>query len=53
LTAWLIGHPDYSTMWAAAGVRNPVLDMSYMVVSTEIPDWIFACCQNKELESFA
>ena len=40
-------------MWAAAGVRNPVLDMSYMVVSTEIPDWIFACCQNKELESFA
>ena len=49
LTGWLIGHPDFKDLWAAAGLWNPVLDMSYMVTATDIPDWIFACCQNKEL----
>ena len=39
-------------MWAAAGIWNGVLDMSYMVASTDIPDWIFACCQNRELSNF-
>lgn len=52
LTGWLIGHPKYKDLWAAAGLWNAVLDMSYMVASTDIPDWIFACCQNKELNDF-
>lgn len=44
MTGWLIGHPDFKDMWCAAGLWNAVLDMSYMVQSTDIPDWIFACC---------
>lgn len=52
MAGWLIGHPEFKDMWAAAGIWNGVLDMSYMVASTDIPDWIFACCQNKELENY-
>ena len=52
MTGWLIGHPEFKDMWAAACLWNAVLDMSYMVTATDIPDWIFACCQNKELENF-
>lgn len=52
MTGWLVGHPEFKDLWAAAGLWNAVLDMTYMVQSTDIPDWIFACCQNKELENF-
>jgi len=52
MTGWLIGHPKYKDLWAAAGLWNAVLDMSYMVAATDIPDWIYACCQNKELDDF-
>ena len=44
MTGWLIGHPQYKDIWAAAGLWNAVLDMSYMVQVTDIPDWIFSCC---------
>ena len=50
LAGWLIGHPKYKDLWAAASLWNPVLDMSYMIASTDIPDWVFACCQNKEMK---
>jgi len=53
MTGWLIGHKDYKDMWAASSIWNGVLDMTYMVTSTDIPDWIFACCQNKELTDFS
>ena len=53
MTGWLIGHPEYKDLWAAAGLLNAVLDMSYMVCSTDIPDWIYACCQDKELTDFS
>lgn len=53
MAGWLIGHPEFKDMWAAAGIWNGVLDMSYMVQSTDIPDWIFACCSNKELDDFS
>jgi acylaminoacyl-peptidase len=43
MTGWLIGHPQFKDMWAAAALWNPVLDMTYMLQSTDIPDWIFAC----------
>jgi acylaminoacyl-peptidase len=50
LTGWLIAHPDYCKMWRAASLWNAVLDMTYMVASTDIPDWIFACCSNKDIK---
>ena len=50
LTGHMIGHPDYRDMWKAASLWNPVLDMTYMINSTDIPDWIFACCGNEELD---
>lgn len=31
MTGWLIGHPQYKDLWAAAGLWNAVLDMSYMI----------------------
>ena len=50
LTGWLIGHPTYKDIWAAAAVRNAVFDLNYMNASTDIPDWIYACVFNKELD---
>jgi acylaminoacyl-peptidase len=47
LTSWLVGHPDYKDLYAAAVSWNPVLNMSYMVASTDIPDWMYACCKNE------
>ena len=53
MTGWLIGHPDFKDMWVASALWNPVLDMTYMLQSTDIPDWIYACSQNKELTDFS
>ena len=49
MTGWLIGHPDYKDLWRAAVLWNPVINMSYMYSSTDIPDWILACCLNKDM----
>jgi dipeptidyl aminopeptidase/acylaminoacyl peptidase len=46
----MIGHPDYKDMWKAASLQNPILDLTYMVISADIPDWVFACCGNEELD---
>ncbi len=53
LTGWLIGDPEFKDMWTSAVLWNPVLDMTYMLQSTDIPDWIYACSQNKELTDFS
>ena len=50
LTGHMIGQPEFKDMWKAASLWNPVLDMTYMVNSTDIPDWIFACCGVEELD---
>ena len=50
LTGHMVGHPEYKDMWKAASLWNPVLDMTYMVNSTDIPDWIFACNGSEELD---
>jgi acylaminoacyl-peptidase len=48
MTGWLIGHPDFKDLFGAAVLWNPVINMSYMYSSTDIPDWILACCLNKD-----
>ena len=48
LTGWLIGHPDYKDLFKAACLWNPVINMSFMNSSTDIPDWIYACCFNRD-----
>ena len=50
LSGHMIGHPVYKDMWKAASMRNPVLDMTYMVNSTDIPDWIYACCGSEVMD---
>lgn len=50
LSGWLIGHPKYKDIFSAACLWNPVLNMNYMTASTDIPDWITACTQNKSHE---
>jgi len=50
LTGWLTGHPKYKHIWSAACLWNPVLNMSYMLTATDIPDWITGCTQNKEFD---
>lgn len=50
LTGHLIGHPQFRDLFKVASLWNPVLDMSYMHSSTDIPDWIYACCINKEIK---
>ena len=37
-------------MFKAASLWNPVLDITYMVNSTDIPDWCFACCEGKDMD---
>jgi acylaminoacyl-peptidase len=48
MTGWLIGHPEFKDLFRAAVLWNPVINMSYMYSSTDIPDWILACCLNKD-----
>ena len=48
LTGWLIGHPDSKDMFKAAVLWNPVINMTYMYPSSDIPDWLYACCLNKD-----
>jgi acylaminoacyl-peptidase len=50
LSGWLIGHPKYKDIWGAACLWNPVLNMTYMVTITDIPDWIFACTKKTEID---
>ena len=50
LTGHLIGHHEFKNMWKAASLRNPVLDMTYMLNSTDRPDRIFACCGKDEYD---
>ncbi len=51
LECWIYQrHPEFKNMWKAASLRNPVLDMNYMLNSTDIPDWIFACCGKEEFD---
>ena len=50
LTGHLIGHSEYKDLWSASALWNPVLDMTYMLSSTDIPDWIYACCKNQEID---
>lgn len=49
LTGWLSGHPKFCHLWAAAVLWNPVLNMSYMMQASDIPDWMYACCLKQEL----
>ena len=49
MTGHLIGAPASKDMWKAAVLWNAVLDMNYMVASTDIPDWILACTKNEEI----
>ncbi len=50
LTGHMIGQPEFKDMWKAASLWNPVLDMTYMVNSTDIPDWIYACCGSEDID---
>lgn len=47
LTSWLLGHPDYKNLFKAGVSWNPVINMSYMVASSDIPDWMHSCVLNK------
>jgi acylaminoacyl-peptidase len=50
LTGWLIGHPKYKDLWAVSSLWNPVLNIPFMVMSTDIPDWVYACTYNREID---
>ena len=50
LTGWLIGHPSYKDIWAAASLWNANLDLTYFITSADIPDWAFATCLDQELD---
>jgi acylaminoacyl-peptidase len=47
LSGWLIGHQKYKDLFKVACLWNPVLNMNYMAASTDIPDWITACTEDK------
>jgi len=43
LTGWLIGHPEYKSLFKCGVLWNPVLNLPYEAESTDIPDWVAAC----------
>ena len=45
----MTGHPSYCNLWAAAILWNPVINMSYMLAASDIPDWMYACCLNRDM----
>lgn len=49
IAAILIGNKEYNKYFNAACLYNPVLDLSFMVSSTDIPDWVYACAFNEKL----
>jgi len=51
LTGWMIGHPKYKRLFQVACLWNPVLNMSFMIGVTDIPDWVTGCVKN-ESEGF-
>jgi acylaminoacyl-peptidase len=53
LSGWLIGHPNSCNLIKAAVLWNPVINMTYMYPSSDIPDWIYSCCLNKDFSYLA
>ncbi|GBG25434.1 Acylamino-acid-releasing enzyme [Hondaea fermentalgiana] len=50
LTGWLAGHPQYKDLFCAAALWNPVLNLNYNLVATDIPDWVLGSAEGKPLE---
>lgn len=50
LTTWLIGHPKYNYIWKAAVAWNAIVDLNYMSVCADVPDWCFAVAMRKKME---
>ena len=50
MTGALIGHEEFKDLWSAAVLWNPVLDMTYNLNATDIPDWNIGCALGKELD---
>ena len=42
LTAWLLGHPAHSSLYACGVLWNPVVDLPAMLGTTDIPEWVVA-----------
>ena len=51
MAGWLIGHPEFNSLFKVGCLWNPVLNMSYMVQATDITDWIVSCNQNRQFDS--
>jgi acylaminoacyl-peptidase len=50
ITGRLIGHPEYKDMWTAASLWNPVINMSHLMASIDVPDLVIANCFNESLD---
>ena len=50
LSGHLVGQPEFKNIYQAASLWNPVLDMTFLVMASDIPDWIFACCCNEDVD---
>ena len=50
LSAWLSVHSEYSKLFKAALIINPVVNIYSLFTSSDIPDWAYELSLNKELE---
>lgn len=48
LGAWLISKIETKSFFKAAALRNPVVHLPAMILTTEIPEWGYACAFNRE-----
>lgn len=49
LTGWLAGHPEYKDLFCAGVLWNPVLNLNYNIVATDIPDWVLGSAEGKPM----
>ena len=50
LTGWLIGHPEFRSLYNVGCLWNAVTNIGFQAQATDIPDWNAACCEGKEYE---
>jgi acetyl esterase/lipase len=50
LGAWLVCHEKYNKFFSSAILRNPVIDLSSMLVTTDIPDWVLGFSSDIDID---
>jgi len=51
LAAWLTIDEKYKHIWAGSILENPVLNLRFNAIASDIEDWNYACAANEPFEN--